>query len=99
MHHQAAVAFEQDDLAILSRRGNAARIGEAVADSAEVAHDMVFLRVPATHGRVEERLVAGATDSVEVLGEYPVELSHNLARVEKPSLDIVVARIDRLVAD
>src|SRR5215469_1158362 len=70
IEQEPAVSFEQHDLALAAlpaRRRNPERIGQAVADRAELADGGVALRRPAAHLGVEIGLVAAADDAVPIL--------------------------------
>ena len=83
VHHQAAVALDQQHLAVAARRGDADRGRQPGADRAEVGDDVVALRRPAAQMRQRDAEVVPAADhDVPVLRDDGVELHDRLARID-----------------
>src|SRR5262249_1776510 len=102
MEQEAAVAFEQHDLArvALPARGrDSKRIRQAVADRAEFTDRRVALRWPAAHLSVEIGLMAAADDDVPVLWNDRVDGPDHLARIQHVGRDVERHRVRWLGCD
>src|SRR6185369_3951236 len=85
VEQEPAVAFEQDDLALapLPARGrDPKRIGQAVADGAELTDGGITLRRPANHLGGKIGLMAAADDHVPILWNGRVDGGDHFARIE-----------------
>ncbi len=100
VHQQAAVALDQQHLAVALRRGDADGGGQRRADGAEVVDHVIALGRPALHvGHHHAEVMARADDDLPVLGDRLVELEHRLARVEGVGLHREFLGVGRVAGD
>ena len=82
VHHQAAVAFDQQQLAVATRGGHADGLRKRRADGAEVIDHVHVLGVTAMEVRNDDaRKVRAAADHRPVLGYRRIEFEHGRAWV------------------
>ena len=100
VHHQGAVALDQQHLAVAARGGDADGGGQRRADGAEIVDHVIALGRAALHvGHHHAEVVAGADDDLPVLRDRLVELEHRLARIDGVGLHREFLAVGRVARD
>ena len=88
MHQQAAIAFNQQHLAILTRSCHANRRRQAIADGAEITDHMItFRRAALQIGHGKAKVMATADHHIPILRHHRIQFHDRLARINRARRD------------